>query len=88
MSLKVIKHAETVEILEGDIPFHTPVRLYTEDEMNALRAWQALPGETRDDMMQQAQSASYREWMKESEWDQILLREEPGNELSLDDFKP
>jgi hypothetical protein len=93
MSIEVIKEGNVLRVVDSSepIPEGRHLRLFTADEIQqaaARMAWNHLPEETRDDLMHQAQSASYREWMDDKTWDEAIAREDPGSWLPLADFKP
>jgi len=92
MSIKVIKEGEHLRMLESSepVPEGEPLVLFTASEIQqaaARLAWSRLPEESRDDMLHQGQSASYREWMEDNSWDEAISREDPAEWLSLQDFK-
>ncbi len=82
MSLTLIKHPTFLEILEGDLPFETPVKVYTEAEvkqMEAWAAWMSLTDEQRELMLMQSTSAQFKDWMDEDDWQECKVMERPQN---------
>ena len=90
MSLRLIKHADHLELLEGDLPLEKEIRLFTEDEVLQFEGWKqwiSLTEEQRDDMMLQTQSAEYSEWMEEEDWVECKVEEGQGT-YGKDKFIP
>lgn len=82
MSLKLKKLDSRLEILEGDLPDADEFRVFTEDEVlqfEGWKQWMSLNEEQREDMMQQTQSAAYKEWMEEEDWAECQLEEVPAD---------
>jgi len=48
--------------------------------------WALVPPESQELMLMATTSHSYREWMEEDEWEELLVQN-PGT-LPLSDFKP
>jgi hypothetical protein len=89
MSITIIKEGNQLRLIEseGPIPENKPVRLYTEDELAGLHAWRTLPAESKETLLAQTQSAAYREWLEEDDWEQPCVEEGLSEDLSLDQFK-
>lgn len=93
MSITIIKQDGQIRVLEvdGNIPSDRPLRFFAEEELPDLaarHAWMRLPAETRETMLLQTQSHSYKEWMEENEWDSSSVCEDSGSGLTLADFNP
>ncbi len=72
------------------IPPGEPVELDTIAEAKRVVAeqnWRSVPQQSREDLMFQTQSVSYRDWMTEDLWD-TPSRQEATTELSISDFEP
>lgn len=81
MSLKLKKHENHLEILEGYLPENEEFRVFTEDEVlqfEGWKQWMSLSEEQREDMLRQTQSAAYQEWMQEEDWDECRVGENPA----------
>lgn len=89
MSITIIKEGNQLRLIEGEgaIPENTPVRLFTEEELAGLHAWRALPAETKETLLAQTQSAAYREWLEDDDWEEARVEESGAGSLSLDEFK-
>lgn len=92
MSIEVIKEGNVLRVVESSEPIAEGEHLvlFTGEEVQqaaARLAWSRLPEESRDDMLHQSQSVSYREWLEDSSWDDAICREDPANWLSIEDFK-
>ena len=92
MSITVIKEGNVLRVVESSEPIAEGKRLvlFTAEEIEqaaARLAWSRLPEESREDMMHQTQSVSYREWLEDSSWDEAICSEDPANWLSIEDFK-
>ncbi|MGC1479696.1 MAG: hypothetical protein WA771_04275 [Chthoniobacterales bacterium] len=92
MSITVIAEGETLRVLESSapIPPGESLELYTMDEVERMivdRTWNSIPPQSRDDLMFQTQSVSYRDWMDEDAWDTPSLQEATPA-LPLADFQP
>lgn len=91
MSLTLIKHGNQLEILEGDLPMELAVKVFTEEEVKQMEGWakwMALTDEQRHDMLMQTQSAEYREWMEEDDWEECSVMENPDNPYKVDSSQP
>lgn len=78
MSLKLRKQDKHLEILDGVVPDSEEFRVFTEDDVlqfEGWKQWMSLSEEQREDMMQQTQSAAYKEWMQEDDWDKSKVEE-------------
>lgn len=81
MSLKLLKHPDHLELLEGDLPTGKEVIVFTEEEVlqfEGWKQWMSLSEEQREDMMLQTQSAAYQEWMQEDDWAECRVGETPA----------
>jgi len=92
MSIEVIKEGNLLRVVESSEPIAEGEHLvlFTADEIQqaaARLAWSRLAEESRDDMLHQTQSASYREWLEDSSWDDAISREDPATWLSMEEFK-
>ncbi len=92
MSIEVVKEGNLLRVVQSSepIPEGEHLFLFTAGEIQqaaARLAWSRLPGESRDDLLHQAQSCSYQEWMEDSSWDEAISREDPANWLAMEDFK-
>lgn len=92
MTIMAISEGDTLRVIGSTEPLAhgAEMILYTADEIERLvaeRQWGSLPPSSREDMMFQTQSASYRDWMDEDDWDRI--REQAAQTLlPLAEFKP
>lgn len=57
-------------------------------QATARTAWLRLPEESKEDIMHQTQSKSYQEWMKDTSWDEAMMREDPACWLPIEKFQP
>lgn len=81
MSLKLLKHQDHLELLEGDLPTGKEIIVFTEDEVlqfEGWKQWMSLSDEQREDMMLQTQSAAYKEWMDDDDWEECSVGEDPA----------
>jgi hypothetical protein len=93
MSIEVIKEGNVLRVVDSSEPIldGAHLRLFTEDEIQqaaARIAWQRISGESQEDLIHQAQTKSYQEWMADSSWDDAILREDSSSWLPLKDFQP
>lgn len=82
MSLKLLKHTDHLQLLEGDLPTGKEIIVYTEEEVlrfEGWKQWMSLSEEQREDMMQQTQSAAYQDWMQEEDWEECRIEEKPAD---------
>lgn len=78
MSLKIVQHSDSLELLEGSLPLDQPVKVFTEEEVlqfEGWKQWMSLSDEQREDMMLQTQSAAHQEWMEEEDCDESKVEE-------------
>lgn len=92
MSITVINEGDTIRVLSKSqsLPEGQRMEFFTVDELERMieaRTWAAVPLQSREDMMFQTQSVSYKDWMDESEWDEAKVQETSAL-LPLTEFRP
>ena len=80
MSLTLIQDSHGLRILEAELPAGTPIRVFTEDELQQFegwRYWSSLSEEQRESFLHQNQSRDYQDRMDEEDWPEACVCE-PG----------